>query len=704
MTAFVSTDSHGNFTLEGKPHFLHGATYFGRRPGTCGANWLGENFAHNRALLAADLAAMSNLGLNMLGLFVPAREFFRGVEPNEQLFSQLDDVLADVNAAGLRVVLFALGGISQDAWCRSRGIDAGPGLWNPAVNPEAEACRIASCAHFMKRYADHPEVIGYPVGAGRFFRYGFDVPPVRPAWADWLKARFRGDFGHAAELLDCASEEATWDQVRMPTEMEPYFNQDNPRSFEFALMQQTLTRASNERIVQALRTACPRQLIIEAMEGCCFSTGHLTTMIPEQVSADAIWLESYHWEGLRSYHIQSVEERRWMAEPVADKPSVDIGIHAGYVQMLTRWMRRSGKPLILCHGVDIGEEKRGVRDEADQELMVDRFNTYFQASGGHGINYWCWSDDELSKTFTRQSGVEFTIDTAPDKRPFWQAGETMGQVRFDGRQRPVCDRIRERAAASHDEPVPAYQADTLVVFPCPQFQSLYRYRANLTGFALLTGLTRQGILAEVAMSSAGTVGIGLGSLAPHKLVVLGAAEYTRDHPQTPEVLERYVRSGGAVLITLGYAGRLQDEYLRWRNVAALKRLAGAAMAKARQECATLDDITGVHPSFDTAGLASWSLTMDRPAFFTKVTPVEGAELLVLAGGCPLLYRHRLDAGMVYVFTWDLDVLLYKGGTIDYRTAEWDFLWRGLAQELGLRRQTQNPMAQIVRDMSELDNT
>jgi hypothetical protein len=637
---------------------------------------LGENFGHNLAFLDADLATMNRLGLNMLGLFTPARELFRGVEPNELLFAQLDDVLAKVKAAGLRMVLFALGGISQEAWCRARGVDAAPGLWNPAVNPEAEACRIASCAFVMKRYAEHPEVIGYPVGAGRFFRYGFDVPPVRPAWADWLKERFKGDIGHAAELLDCGSEEATWDQIRMPTEMEPYFNQDNPRSFEFALMQQTLTRASNERIVQALRAVCPRQLIIEAMEGCCFSTGHLTTMIPEQVSADAIWLESYHWEGLRSYHIQSADERRWMAEPVADKPSVDIGIHAGYVQMLTRWMRRSGKP-----------------------LMVDRFNTYFQASGGHGINYWCWSDDELSKTFTKQSGVEFTIDTAPEKRPFWQAGETMGQVRFDGSQRPVCDCIRARTAAANAKPVQTYQADTLVLFPSPQFQSLYRYRANLTGFALLTGLTRQGILAEVAMSSAGEVRIGLGSLAPYKLVVLGAAEYTRDHPQTPEVLERYARSGGTVLITLGYAGRLQDEYLRWRNVAALKRLAGAATAKARHECATLDDITGVHPSFDTAGLASWSLMMDRPAFFTKVKPVEGAELLVLAGGSPLLYRHRLDAGWVYVFAWDLDVLLYKGNTIDYRTAEWDFMWRGLAAEVGLRRDLENPMTAIVRQMS-----
>ena len=32
MSSFVATDDRGSFVLDGAPWFLHGATYFGRRP------------------------------------------------------------------------------------------------------------------------------------------------------------------------------------------------------------------------------------------------------------------------------------------------------------------------------------------------------------------------------------------------------------------------------------------------------------------------------------------------------------------------------------------------------------------------------------------------------------------------------------------------------------------------------------------------
>jgi len=77
MRSFVTTDDRGNFVLDGKPWFLHGATYFGRRPGTCGADWMGGNFAHNAAFFDRDFGTMCDLGLNTASIFVPARELER---------------------------------------------------------------------------------------------------------------------------------------------------------------------------------------------------------------------------------------------------------------------------------------------------------------------------------------------------------------------------------------------------------------------------------------------------------------------------------------------------------------------------------------------------------------------------------------------------------------------------------------------------
>ena len=93
MMSFVGTDGRGNFTLDGKPFFLHAAVYFGRRPGTCGADWMGENFEHNLAFMDRDFATMNELGINTLGLFVPARFSFDGMEPKPERLAQLNTVL-----------------------------------------------------------------------------------------------------------------------------------------------------------------------------------------------------------------------------------------------------------------------------------------------------------------------------------------------------------------------------------------------------------------------------------------------------------------------------------------------------------------------------------------------------------------------------------------------------------------------------------
>jgi hypothetical protein len=695
---FVATDSDGNFTLDGKPYFLHGATYFARRPGTCGADWMGENFAHNAGFFEQDFATMRELGINTLGLFVPARTFFDGMSPVQERFDQLKQVLDAMRPYGLRAIVYANRALSREAWCAENGVDPDAGYWHAAVNPHAERYAIDSHAAFRRRFADRAEIIGWATKVGRFFRYGFDVPGVREAWTRWLRDRFGEDLERLRGLFGLSGDEQTWEDVRMPTEMEPYFNEDNPRSFEFALMQQVLCARASASLCRALRPVTPNQLLVEPMEGCCFSSGHLTDVIPERVAADALWLECYHWEGLRSYHFGDGPPR-WMKEPIAAKPSAHVVSHAGYVQMLVRWARQSGKPIIICHGVDIGEEKRGARNEDDQRLLIDRFNRLTVASGAHGSNYWCWNDDELSKTYTRQFGVEYTVDTPQDEKAYWQAGETMGVVRYDGSQRPVCRHIRELSSRMRGEPAAPSPRDVLVLFPCPVFQSLYRYRANATGFGILTSLARVGVRAEVKMTSAGEDVITVDDLRPYRLIVMGANEYVRDHPGVPGELLEYVEAGGTLFFALGEAAWLQDEYLRWHACKALGALSGASLVE-RADCNRLAQIRSEPGA--AALPAEWELRTDEPAFLTRVDAPDGAEVLANADGAALLYRRALGRGMVYAFTWNLDVFLFKGGTADYGGPDWDGLWTEVLAALAIPRDPDSEIARVVAE-TQADN-
>ena len=557
---------------------------------------------------------------------------------------------------------------------------------------------VGSGAAFRRHFSDRPEIVGWDTVVGRFFRYAFTSEPLRGPWAAWLKERFAGDFAAVRKLFGLGRDEGAWEEVRTPVEMEPYFNEENPRSFEFALMQEVLCRRASDRVNRRLRPVTPRQLVVEAMEGCCFSTGHLTTIVPEMITADALWLECYHWEGLRSHHLVDEAGLRWMKEPVAEKPCADIINAAGYVQMLTRWMQRSGKAIIMCHGVDIGEKRRGVRSEEDQALLLHRYNTFFHASGGHGVAYWCWSDDELSRTFTRPLGIEYDTLTPAEQKEYSQAGETMGIVRYDGSLRPVTEHVRDLSKRLRGRARVQTPSEVLVLFPCPMFQSLHRYRSNVTGFGIFTSLARQGILAEAAMTSAGEELLRAETLAPYRLVVLGANEYVRDHPEVPALLEGYVKAGGTLLLPLGDPGRLQDPYTKWQPSPALRRLAGCARLLSRKPANTIQDVRGEHPAFDPEATPAWTLDMDEQPTLTRVKPVKGAQVLIRSGTAPLLYRHRLGKGTVYVFTWDLDVFVWRGAEIDYAGGQWDWLWRGLAAELGLAQDPKNEMTLTIREM------
>lgn len=701
MADFVKTDGRGQFMLRGKPWFFHGATYFGRRPGTCSGDWLGEHFAHNFQFLPDDVQRMKDAGLNAVGLFLPGANFYRpaDLQPDEAIFAQLDRVLDVIAAGGLRSVIFPCTRINREAWCRVHNLNPGPELWNAATHPEARKCLHWTYRFFLQRYATRTDVLGTMGRVGRFDFAGWDPPsaqasPVHRHWHEWLERRFHGNFSRARHCLQLTRQETAWHKIVLPQETPAHFARGGPRAFEYALMQQVMISRANSRLFRLMKALAPNQLSINDMEGVEFAVGLINVLVPEMATADVLWLECYNWEGMRGTHDTSPRDQQWLVEPVAGKRTIDLIGNAGYVQMLVRWMQQSRKALILCHGTDIGN-RRGVANETTQALMIDRFNAFIHSCGAHGINYWCWADDELSRSAVL-AGPELARSAAARQR-YWQAGETMGLLRFDGSERPSLAAARAMGRSVQGQPATPSAHDVLVLFPTPLFQSLYRYRANCTGFGIFTALARQGILADAAFTSAGENLISLQRLAVHRLIILGTASYTRDHPEIPASLLRYVKAGGTLLLPLAYPDSLEDPYLQRGPSRALAVLAGCNPNSPRRACHKHSQIKSRHAHFPTGGLDHWD--MAEEAWFTAAVPVASAQILVEAEGLPLLYRHALGKGMVYVFTWSLDVLLFKGRQYDYTGGDWDWLWQGLAQEMGLVQKLLNPMTRAIREMT-----
>ncbi|NNM88253.1 MAG: hypothetical protein HKL95_07010 [Phycisphaerae bacterium] len=701
MAHFVKTNAQGQFTLNGKPWFFHGSTYFGRRPGTCCGSWLGEHFAHNFRMLRDDVARMKDAGLNAVGLFLPGADFYQpaDLQPNKTLFEQLDRVLDVIARGGLRSVVFPCTRISRETWCRVARVQPGAELWNAATSGEAERCLHWTYRFFLRRYADRPEVIGTMGRVGRFDFPGWNPPraqasPVHSHWHRWLKRRFGGNFSLARKLLDLTRREKAWNQIALPPETPAHFSRESPRAFEYALMQQVLISQANRRLFRLMKTLAPRQLSINDMEGVEFAVGLINVLVPELVTADVLWLECYNWEGMRGTHDTSPRDQQWLVEPVANKPTIDLIGNAGYVQMLVRWMQQSAKALILCHGTDIGN-RRGVPDETTQALMIDRFNAYIKSCDAYGINYWCWTDDELSRSAVLPSAD--LARSVEDRKRYQQAGETMGLLRFDGSERPALGVARATGRSLPCRAAISASRQVLVLFPTPLFQSLYRYRSNCTGFGIFTALARQGIFATAAFTSTGENFISPQRLARHRLIILATPSYTRDHPEVPPRLLRYVKAGGTLFLPLALPDKIEDPYVKVRPSPTLAALAGCAVVHRRQECRAITAIESHHRHFATGGLTRWNLP--EPAWLTHVTPTPTAEILVSANGSPLLYRHRLGHGMVYVFTWSLDVYLFNGAQYDYSGGHWDWLWQGLAAALPLRQDVFNPMTRAIREMS-----
>jgi len=695
VSKFLKVVNH-DFELDGKPYFLHLATCFGRRPGTCGADWLGDNFDYNMKFLPDDIKRWRDLGMSGAFVFIPGGLCFdENLKPIQGRIDQVRryfDAMAD---GGMKALVLDHKYILQDAWCKLKGVTPGDMPWTPALNEEAERAKTEASAMFRAYFADRPEIVGWMTRSNRFLDGRYPEGKMAKAWVKWLKYRFNGDFSRARSEMGLGADESGWERVRIPTYTAEGMVESDPRSFELSLMQQQLVTDSTNRIIRSLRPVTPNHLMFTDVEGCDFSTGTLTWYIPEQLEADALLHEYYHWEGTRSFQMTGGK----MPEPVPNKPSVEIIGAIGYVQMLTRRLRCAGMPVVMTHGVDIGGKKRGVYAEEDQKLIIDHYNRAFAASGGNGVSYWCWTDDELSKTYTREIlGMEFDADESAAGKVYKQSGETMGIIRYDGSYRPICEKVRElskaRAGKYADDPA----NEVCVLMPSPVFYSNYRYRANQTTFGIFNSLARAGLNADSRFSSSGEKLLDPKLLDKYKLIVLGASTYRRDHPETAIALLNYVNAGGNLFFAPERADSILDIHLNPAASEALAALTGAREAS-RGICPRLKriNVTG-----DYTYSGEWGLTHDEEASFFEAKLPGNAKVLATADDKPLLYRHGVGAGSVFVFAWNLDAFMFKGDVIDHYDTGMDWVWELAAKELGLRQNLDNEIAIVLRGIMTME--
>ncbi len=290
--------------------------------------------------------------------------------------------------------------------------------------------------------------------------------------------------------------------------------------------------------------------------------------------------------------------------------------------------------------------------------------------------------------------MEFDADESRADKAYQQAGETMGILRYDASDRPICDDIRKLSARvmnGAEDP----DAQVCVLMPSPVFYSNYRYRANQSVFGIFNSLARVGISTDSRFTSSGESLIDAKLLDRYRLIVLGASTYRRDHPEIADMLLEYVKNGGNVFFAMEKPDRILDPYLRETESTAMRDLTGCdAWVQIPK-----DELTNI--SADTGVSESWRILHDEPVHFSKVSLPESSVVMATADGMPLLYKNRVGKGCVYVFTWNLDLFMFKGDVMDHYDEGFDWIWRAISGDISLCRDNANELKTVLQEITSM---
>jgi hypothetical protein len=710
MKSFVTITPEGRFALDGRRWFCNSVIYYGHFPGSM-QNWFTDDvWPQNAARLEPDFARMAALGINHAALFLKNEMFFDNGRPVAQGYDRLDQVIAVAKQHDVRVTLFMGGFIDTPAEYRlitGREWEH-DNRWLPSFNPALFDAYVLQTKGLAERYRHEPAVLGYGDRIDRFYK-GFDnvtIPfNLKEEWA----AHLRRKFGSLESLREAMGGKLEGDprefhQVLLPQESPFNASLRNPLGYEYILWQKKAIGDTQARWDAAMAKLAPQQVFWTPFEGCTLDWAMLDGFTPETHKLQAIWMEYYHWQAVRTLPVGPYSEWTHTREFVTQRLHHESPTIYNTAYITTRYVKLSTRrPVVLCHGARLDCPNCGADTEDQQLAMIDRVNAACLAADGDGWHYWCFTDDWQSSLAHRAE------QRAQPHELYWQ-GESMGLYDWEDHPRPVAALVRlytgelERRVRRARPP---QTSEVLLLSSAPLMYSLFRRLAIPTAAAVNGALTRLGVAADHLWTAQNDVHLDPATLAAYELVVIADHMYGRDFRDMPDKLLAYVQAGGTLYFTLDRWDQFADEHGVAFDSPAIRALSGVqpdgwrGWPGADTPCRNwpFPGTTPNEPNFDALAFPrlQWGIcpdfrhrapvaqyqqllgyrSMDDEHFTAIPGLVNGAEVIAVGkfptGSKPFVYRHRLGKGTVYVNAWTNNVFRDSDRRTDYGGWEYDWL-------------------------------
>lgn len=686
MANFVKVNQEGRLELDGKPFMVHCAVYFGRYPGECGGHWLLDPYwTKNRNYLDCDFSVMQALNINSVGLFIQAADLIKNGKSVEVLMNRLDQVIKTAASHSIRVIIFHGQFIDNPCIYKQlvgKEITEDIDCWHPTYSNAIFDAYVHVMSIFANRYKKEPFVLGYMDRIDRFvptFGRRDKIIGLEYIWWQWLEKRYRTFSNFLKSHPNLIEKPKDFSEVKLPQDLPDGFSMHDSRAYEYALMQRTLVGETQGRFDREIKKLAPRQIVWTPFEGVNLMNPILDGYIPTPKILEAVWAEYYPITGFSNgYRVYSpVWDASYVLLPKSQNKAeiVELPEYVTQVYLFTRWLKQSQQnPVILCHGHQMEVMRRESPWEYQQKILIDRTNRACMEAGGDGWAYWCWSDDATSRTATMEKRKRY-------RNRWYQNGETMGIVRWDGSLRPVALTVHAwgRQLATPLCQHPALARDVLILLPEPKMMIEQEPLSLQTATAICSALLRAGTLPQVQWTATTRDVIGPDDLKPFRLVVLGDSTYQRDHREVPQVLLEYVKQGGILFWPVYSTEWLEDEFGCRQPQPALSELSGCNKSPAKIEgVSTVEWV--IEPTFETIFSllqGEHSCTIECENFAKLLPDASTVEVIACAKfkgkNWPLFYRHRIGKGVVYIFTWSFNVFRDDGCELLYGGDEWDWL-------------------------------
>jgi len=710
MNTFVTTTPNGQFALDGRRWYCNSVVYFGHFPGAM-QNWFtDEVWPRNVERLEPDFARMQALGINHAPLFLTNDMFFDNGKPVQQGYDRLDQVLDVARRHGVRLTLFSGPFIDNPGeYRRITGKEWTYGNhWLPSYNEALFDAYVQQLRPLCERYKDDPFILGYGDRIDRFHK-GFDnltIPfNLKEKWTAFLQARY-GTMWQLREAVGgkLENDAQDFDQVLLPQESRFNASLKNPLAYDYILWQKQTIGDTQARWDTEMLKIAPRQVFWTPFEGCTLDWAMLDGFTPETKKLQAIWMEYYHWQAIRTYPVGPFEEWAHTREFVTQRLHHESPTIYNTAYIMTRYVKLSTqRPVVICHGGRMDAPANGAETETHQLANIDRVNAACLAADADGWHYWCFTDDGQS------SLAHAASQKASPHEMYWQ-GESMGLFDYDDHPRPSAALVRlysDELLRRTRRARPAKKSEVLLLNSSAVMYSLFRRMATPTAAAVNGALLRLGVEGDYLWSGQNDDHITQETLDSYKCIVIADHMYARDFHDMPDKLLRYVEGGGTLYYAMDRWDSFKDEHGVVFESPSMRALSGVVPDGMKDwpgegiPCRNwpFPGETPHEPNYDALAVPRlhWGIcpefrhrapvaqrqqwlgfrSYDEDSFTAVPGLVSNAEVIAVGkfnnGSKPFVYRHGVGKGWVYVNTWTTNVFRDSDRRPDYGGWEYDWM-------------------------------